>query len=188
MTIEQDFLVWAGAGGANVISEAAFSGLGSELSNGFSSGIAPSNICNKIWRQSSIMAAVLGDLIVAQTSQPVIDDGTTTTILANLTAAIKTLAGTQGIGSAVQSYTGNLYSGSRNFGVTYTNTTALPIGVSIFSTASGAWSTVGYSEGKECCAAGGNGTGAQMFMIVAPGATYSATESGIGSSQWVELR
>ena len=92
MTIEQDFLPFATAGGANVLTQSAYAALGA-LTNGFSTGIAPSNACNKAWRQSSIMSAVIGDFIVAQTGQTVIDDGTTATILANFTAAVQASAG-----------------------------------------------------------------------------------------------
>lgn len=78
-----DFLVFGGAGGANVITQAAYAALGTRTS-GFSSGTANSAQCNKTWRQSSIMAAVLAQFISDRTGQDVLDDGTTATILANL--------------------------------------------------------------------------------------------------------
>ncbi|WP_454763355.1 phage tail protein [Cupriavidus campinensis] len=78
-----DFLVFGGAGGANVITQAAYAALGARAS-GFSSGTANSAQCNKTWRQSSIMAAVLAQFISDRTGQDVLDDGTTATILANL--------------------------------------------------------------------------------------------------------
>ena len=78
-----DFLVFGGAGGANVITQAAYAALGARTS-GFSSGTANSAQCNKTWRQSSIMAAVLAQFISDRTGQDVLDDGTTATILANL--------------------------------------------------------------------------------------------------------
>ena len=89
MTIEQDFLPFAAASGANVISQSTYVSL-SALGPGFSSGVAASNQLNKVWRQSSIMAAVIGDLIVEITGQPVIDNGTTTTILSNLLLTLMT--------------------------------------------------------------------------------------------------
>src|ERR1700677_1787910 len=90
---EQDFLVFSGAGGSNVLTQAEWLAL-SEVSTGFVSGILPSTYLNKALRQSSIIAAAVADFIVAQTSDNVIDDGTTATILANFTTAITTAAGT----------------------------------------------------------------------------------------------
>ena len=89
MPTQQDFLPFAAGAGANVISQASYAALAA-LSPGFSAGLAASNQLNKVWRQSSIMAAVLGDLIVAEVNAPVIDDGTTATILSNLVASIRT--------------------------------------------------------------------------------------------------
>ncbi|WP_254211201.1 hypothetical protein, partial [Burkholderia multivorans] len=56
---------------------------------GFQSGTAQSAQLNKVWRQSSIMAAVLGQFIVDLTGQDAIDDGTTATLLANLKMAVQ---------------------------------------------------------------------------------------------------
>jgi hypothetical protein len=88
MPVEQDFLPFANGGSANVLSQSAYAALTSLLQNGFSSGIAQSSQLNKVWRQSSIMAAVLAQFIVNQTGQPAIDDGATATLLTNLTTAI----------------------------------------------------------------------------------------------------
>jgi len=59
------------------------------LLTGFQSGTAQSAQLNKVWRQSSIMAAVLGQFIVDLTGQDAIDDGTTATLLANLKMAVQ---------------------------------------------------------------------------------------------------
>lgn len=93
MPATNDFLPFAAAGGANVVTQSAYAAIG-PLGPGFSSGIAPSNVCNKVWRQSSIMAAIIGDLITSVTGLSVVDDGTTATILANLKTAIQDLSGT----------------------------------------------------------------------------------------------
>jgi len=85
----QDFLPFAAQAGANVVAQSAWAA-SSYVGPGFSSGIAPSNECNKAWRQSSIMAAVIGNLIADITGQNVVDDGTTATILANLAQALAT--------------------------------------------------------------------------------------------------
>lgn len=84
MPTEQDFQVFAGAGGANVLSQADYLALAA-LGPGFTSGILPSANLNKVLRQASIMSAVLADYIVQASGQPAIDDGTTATLLANLT-------------------------------------------------------------------------------------------------------
>jgi hypothetical protein len=101
MTIENDFLPWAVGANSNVVPQATYAALAA-LATGFQSGAAPSPQCNKVWRQSSIMAAVLAQLIVQQTGQAAIDDGTTATLLANLTAAIQ-------IGTAAKSMTAATY-------------------------------------------------------------------------------
>lgn len=88
MPIENDFLPFAVGAGANVEPQASYAAMTSLLKNGFQSGIANSQQLNKVWRQSSIMAAVIASFIVAETGQAAIDDGTTATLLANFTAAV----------------------------------------------------------------------------------------------------
>jgi hypothetical protein len=83
-----DFLVFAGASGANVVSQSTYASMGA-LGPGFSTGIAESNQLNKVWRQGSIMAAVLGQFIADITTQNSVDDGTTATLLGNLLTAIQ---------------------------------------------------------------------------------------------------
>jgi hypothetical protein len=87
-----NFLPFGTAGGANVIDQVTYSGLAAR-SAGFSSGTAQSAQLNKVWRQSSIMAAVLAQLIVDRTGADAIDDGTTSTLLANLKSATAALNG-----------------------------------------------------------------------------------------------
>ncbi|AOK32159.1 MULTISPECIES: hypothetical protein [Burkholderia] len=86
-----DFLPFGAAGSANVIDQATYTAL-SERMFGFKSGIAQSAQLNKVWRQSSIMAAVLAQFIVDQTGRDAIDDGTTATLEANLLAGIRKAA------------------------------------------------------------------------------------------------
>jgi hypothetical protein len=83
-----DFKTFAAAGGANVISQAVYDAAVTLRDSGFLSGTAPSLQVNKVWRQSSIMSAVVAQFINNLTAQDVLDDGTTTTILSNLMAAI----------------------------------------------------------------------------------------------------
>lgn len=90
MSVENDFLPFAVGAGANVLSQAAYAAM-TALGTGFQAGTAQSAALNKVWRQSSIMSAVLAQFIVAQTGQPAIDDGTTSTLLTNLQAAITSM-------------------------------------------------------------------------------------------------
>ncbi|WP_176076844.1 hypothetical protein [Burkholderia dolosa] len=86
-TIQNDFLPFATGPGANVVDQATYAALDA-LTKGFVSGTAKSDQLNKVWRQSSIMAAVIAQFIVAQTGQAALDDGTTPTLLANFTKAV----------------------------------------------------------------------------------------------------
>ncbi|AOI57445.1 hypothetical protein [Burkholderia diffusa] len=83
-----NFKAFAGAANANVMTQADYEAL-SALLTGFQSGTAQSQQLNKVWRQSSIMAAVLAQFIVDLSGQDAIDDGTTATLLTNLKAAIQ---------------------------------------------------------------------------------------------------
>jgi microcystin-dependent protein len=83
-----NFKAFAGGVSANVITQAAYEALALVIANGFSAGTASSNQLNKVWRQSSIMAAVLAQFIVDETGLDAIDDGTTATLLANFKTAV----------------------------------------------------------------------------------------------------
>ncbi|WP_155295336.1 hypothetical protein [Chromobacterium violaceum] len=87
-TPQNDFLTFSAGSGANVITQAQYASMTSLLANGFQTGVAPSAQLNKVWRQSSIMSAVIAAFVTANTGQSVIDDGTTATILANYQSAI----------------------------------------------------------------------------------------------------
>lgn len=82
-----DFLVFGGGSSPNVIDQATYAALAARLS-GFQSGTALSAQLNKVWRQSSIMAAVLAQFTANFSGQNSVDDGTIATLLANLQAAI----------------------------------------------------------------------------------------------------
>lgn len=83
-----NFKAFAAAAGANVMTQADYEALAALLT-GFVSGTAQSAQLNKVWRQSSIISAVLAQFIVDLTGQDAIDDGTTTNLLANLKAAVQ---------------------------------------------------------------------------------------------------
>lgn len=82
-----DFLPFATAGGANVETQVNYAAAG-YVSTGRASGILPSNVYNKIARQSSIAAYLLGQLVVDQLGVDALDNGTVATVLANLKLAI----------------------------------------------------------------------------------------------------
>ncbi|WP_321853108.1 glycine-rich domain-containing protein [Burkholderia cenocepacia] len=82
-----DFLVFGGGSSPNVIDQATYAALAARLS-GFQSGTALSAQLNKVWRQSSIMAAVLAQFTANFSGQNAVDDGTIATLLANLQTAI----------------------------------------------------------------------------------------------------
>ncbi len=83
-----DFLPFAVGSGANVISQSAYAAETTVLNDGFQTGVAQSSQFNKVWRQSSIISAMIGQFIVNRTGQNATDDGTTATLLANFEAAI----------------------------------------------------------------------------------------------------
>lgn len=82
-----DFLVVAPGPAPNVASQATYAA-DTIVTTGNVSGVAKSAIVNKAWRQSSIMASVLAQLIVDNTGQNAVDDGTISTLLANLKAGL----------------------------------------------------------------------------------------------------
>lgn len=87
MTATTDILPFATSGGANVIDQATYAGNTTLLANGFVSGIARSNIANKVWRQTSFMAAGLASWCVLQ-GISVPDDGNLTNLVGEIDAAM----------------------------------------------------------------------------------------------------
>ncbi|MHA6837694.1 hypothetical protein [Ralstonia pseudosolanacearum] len=91
-----DFLPFAGGAGANVITQAVYAALAAQQT-GFQSGVASSAQLNKVWRQSSIMGAVLAQFTANFSGQNSVDDGTTATLLANLQTALNAAGITAGL-------------------------------------------------------------------------------------------
>ena len=89
--IRNDFLPFAATSTANVIDQAAYQSLEART-GGFVAGVAKSIQLNKVWRQSSIMAAALGQFIAESSQQEVIDDGDVAKLVASLTKAINSIA------------------------------------------------------------------------------------------------
>lgn len=104
-----DFQIWAGATNANVLSQAAYTSL-ANLKTGVQSGIASSSQANKTWRQSSIMASMLGQFICDYTQQNATDDGTIATLESQFVQAIQATTRprlTTGLNLYVNPSTGN---------------------------------------------------------------------------------
>ena len=87
-----NFKAFSAGVGANVITQSAYEALTTLIANGFQTGTASSQNINKVFRQTSIMSAVLGQYIVELTGQDALDDGTTATLLTNLKSAIANAA------------------------------------------------------------------------------------------------
>lgn len=69
-----DFLPFATAGGAGVLTQSEYAALAARLS-GFLDGIAEPTEVNKVWRQASVMAAMLGQFIGDYGNLDALDDG-----------------------------------------------------------------------------------------------------------------
>jgi hypothetical protein len=84
-----DFKAIAASGGANVDSQATFLALISTIiANGFTSGVVPSTTFNKVLRQSTVIAAMIGQYINDLAALDALDNGDTATLLANYKAAV----------------------------------------------------------------------------------------------------
>ena len=84
---QNDFIVFGGQTGANVMSQSSYLALPSRLT-GFQTGIASSQQLNKVWRQSSIISAMIAQFICDQTGLDALDDGTIATLEARFIQAL----------------------------------------------------------------------------------------------------
>lgn len=89
MTTGSDYLPFATGGSANVINQATYAGA-SFVGTGFSAGTALSSQLNKVWRQSSMVAAALTNYISTQTGNYIADDGNLSGLITNLASAMNT--------------------------------------------------------------------------------------------------
>lgn len=83
-----DFLPFATAGGANVLSQAAYAG-DAARSAGVIAGTARSALANKSWRQASIMAAMLGQFIGDYGALDALDDGNVANLVRDFARSIQ---------------------------------------------------------------------------------------------------
>lgn len=82
------FVPFAVGAGASVVPIATYLANTSLLANGYQVGVADEFLCNRTWRQSSIIASVIAQFINEKTDADTLDDGTTATLLTNLSNAI----------------------------------------------------------------------------------------------------
>lgn len=85
------YLPFATAGGANVLTPADYQALAARLS-GFSAGVASSQQLNSVWRQSSVVAAMIAQFIADELNVNVLDDGNVANLEAIFIAALRTLS------------------------------------------------------------------------------------------------
>lgn len=89
-----NFKAFSIGAGANVTTQADYEAL-AELVSGFQSGKASSAQINKAIRQGTVMASVLAQFIANTSGADVLDNGDTTTILANYLSGLKANLGPQ---------------------------------------------------------------------------------------------
>lgn len=108
-----DILQFAGAGGANVLTQVEYAALTSVLAGGYSSGILDSNLLNKTLRQSSFMSAGLAAFMVNQ-GISVPDDGNLSALALNIATAINQLiaAGQQSVVITSATFEGTVANGN----------------------------------------------------------------------------
>lgn len=82
-----DYLPFAEAGGANVVTQATYLAGGWRLT-GFLPGIADAAQANKVWRQASFMATSLATFVSGTLGVDALDDGNVAGFVANLIAAV----------------------------------------------------------------------------------------------------
>jgi hypothetical protein len=85
-----DFLPFGGAAGANVMTQANYAALAARTA-GFSAGTANSAQLNKVWRQSSLIAAVVGQVISDWSGGDAVDDGTIANLVIGIQKAVRAL-------------------------------------------------------------------------------------------------
>ncbi len=90
--MSNDFLPFAIGGSANVESQAAYAA-SSTVTNGFQTGLVPSNRFNKALRQASMIASCFAQYMANTLGVSIADDGNVSTMLAHILAAFGNLPG-----------------------------------------------------------------------------------------------
>lgn len=92
MANEIDFLPFATGAGANVLDQTDYAAA-AWVQAGFSAGLANSSYLNKVWRQSSFVAAAIATWMSEQLNISILDDGNLANFVANFEAAVVIGAG-----------------------------------------------------------------------------------------------
>jgi len=183
-----DFQPFAVGAGANVLSQADWLALAA-LAAGFSSGVAPSAACNKAWRQSSIMASVLGQFIANGSGNNSVDDGTTATLLANLSLAISNM----GIGRVLRTSVYGRFPSTGGPGVSINGAAPSATGAGaftsqastrlhqIFVAGGGAGGGGAAATSSSQMAGGGGGSSGSIFQSIPVAGPFSAVPITIGA-------
>lgn len=122
MAGKNDFLPFATNGNANVVTQAEYAGSEEQL-KGMQPGMASSKLCNKVWRQASLMAATIGQ-IIADKNLNALDTGNVNTLKQNFIMALtKVITDTVTRFSEEIAYNGN----SSDFSIRRLNSTGRTI-------------------------------------------------------------
>lgn len=151
---------------ANVQDQSSFEAAAT-TTDGFQAGIAKSEELNKVWRQASSVAAMIGDFIVDKSAQDAQDNGDIATLLANFITGVEAVV------------TAALAAKTKNQGVfTANGTFVVPAGVTTVFVR--AWGAGGGGSGG-AGGSGGGGSYAEGYVTVTPGASIAVTVGGGGA-------
>jgi hypothetical protein len=181
-----DFLPVATAVGANVETQGEFAGSGHQLT-GFQSGLSLSEQFNKVWRQSSTIAAVVAELLAAITGQNVLDDGNVTLKIQQLamTLSASTFCGVSASAANAQTLTPSiaptayLAGAAFRFIATYSNTGATTLNISGL----GAVAVYKKTPAGPVALTGGEIVAGNEISVVYDGTHFQLSES-LTSSDW----
>lgn len=81
-----EFLPFGTSAGANVLGQSAYAALAAR-SSGFVAGTAVSEQLNKVWRQASMVSAMIGQFVADNSGNDALDDGDIAAFLANFELA-----------------------------------------------------------------------------------------------------
>jgi hypothetical protein len=158
-----DFLSFAGAAGANVMSQAEWLADTADVGSGFSSGILPSVKLNKALRQSSAMTSALAQVVSNLLSQDVLDNGNAAALQSQIYQALATVG--------------------RNM-TTITASTTFTVPAGVYSLRIRIWGGGGPGGNGNSGAGGGGAAGgyAEGYFPVTPGTTYAVTIGAGGTA------
>jgi hypothetical protein len=197
-----DYEPVATAGGANVDTQAGFSGSGYETL-GFQTGLAQSKQINKVLRQSSMFSAAWANVISTLLGISILDDGNLAGLQTNILAALALLVATQTKPTTVLkkgSNSGTNYTtASTTFvavdGTNLSYTVVIPVGWKLLIQAMGCMYEAGGSGSGEVALVDGSTVLEIQEMIVTAGGAPSENPfclvhaiTGDGASHTIQLQ